>query len=305
MKRAFVENKFLKLATTRQNNWRETKNYPIGTYMKNKKILESPSNIEVEYAHEKGVNFLTQNILNVAENAVKNREKGALMQPHGLYTNLLSTQTLAFNLFGEMSLNLQLATAFFSYFFPGKINKVTKVIFEHSDGRYNEDYTNDYLAFDVFIEYKTEKGKNGFIGIDVKYTRKIAEHQVEDTNNKFKDGMERFGIFKSDSYYSLNNSDLQPIWRSHLLSLAHLKHKNKKYKEGMYVFLFPSENEVYKSEINSYIQHLKSYNGNDNSYNKDLSGFYPFYLEDFINKLQDLCDEPWTRELSIRYLGKD
>ena len=114
--------------------------------------------------------------------------------------------------------------------------------------------------------------------------------------------MERFGIFKDDSYLSLIDNHWQPIWRNHLLSLAHLNHKDRKYDEGMFVYLFPSKNAICKKAVDSYIQHFKSYNELDKSYDKELSGFYPFYLEDFIDKLQDMCKEDWTKELSVRYL---
>ena len=305
MRYTIVETEFYRWANNLQNKWREKKGYPIGNYMKNHKVVELGSCIEGNYARETGVNFLTQNIFNVFVDAIKNKEKGTFLHTQNLYNNLLSSKTLAFNLFAELSLNMQLATDFFSYFFSGKIEKVFRIIFEHSDGRNNENYINDSSSLSVFVEYKPKVGNNGFIGIEVKYSEYLNYIMAEDINNRYKKAMERFGIFKSDSYLSLINNQLQQMWLDHLLSLAHLNHKDRKYDEGMFVYLFPSQNIICKRAVDSYIQHFKSYNDIDKSYDKESCGFYPFYLEDFIDKLHDIYNEDWTNELSIRYLDKD
>jgi len=84
-----------------------------------------------------------------------------IKQPR-IWNNLLSSQPLCFNLFGELHFDLELATKFFGQLFPGKIETVTSIKFEYSPGRGNKQYIGDHSAFDVFIEYHN-KGKNGFI----------------------------------------------------------------------------------------------------------------------------------------------
>jgi parvulin-like peptidyl-prolyl isomerase len=39
--------------------------------------------------------------------------------------------------------------------------------------------------------------------------------------------------------------------------------------------------------------------------NEEQSGFYPRYLEDFINALTVIENAGWTKELKERYLGSD
>ena len=95
-----------------------------------------------------------------------------------IWNNLLSSQPLCFNLFGELHYNLDLATKYFRILFPNRIETVKSVKFEYSAGRGNIDYTGDHSAFDVFVEY-TNAGKNGFIGIEVKYSESLTEETKE------------------------------------------------------------------------------------------------------------------------------
>ena len=67
-----------------------------------------------------------------------------------MYCNLLSSQPLCFNIFGELKLNLNLATLLFKKIFPNIVDKITNIEFEYSPGRKKDKYLNDGTAFDVF-----------------------------------------------------------------------------------------------------------------------------------------------------------
>lgn len=272
-----------------QSKWRDKKGYPE---------LKLGNFLEIEFAKTSKANYLTDNIKELITIAVANAKKdGAMISEPRIWNNLLSSQPLCFNLFGELHYDLDLATTFFKNLFPTRIDKVTSVKFEYSAGRKNIEYTGDRSAFDVFIEY-TKNNKNGFIGIEVKYSESLREENKENANNTFNKHQKEYTRLTTDKYFKPNALEnvkqvpLSQIWRDHLLSIAHLKD----YDEGFFVFLFPKENTHCQNGINEYIKHL-------NSENEELTGFYPRHLDDFIRTLRNIHNTEWTKELEERYLG--
>ena len=77
-----------------------------------------------------------------------------------IWNNLLSSQPLCFNLFGELYYDLDLATKFFKKLFPDRVSFVTKIDFEYSSRRNKPNNS----AFDVDVEY-LYKGAKYFFGI--------------------------------------------------------------------------------------------------------------------------------------------
>lgn len=272
-----------------QSQWREKKNLPL---------LKYGNYIQTDIAKTTKANFLTDNIKNLVTNEVARAKKdGSLIGEPRIWNNLLSSQPLCFNLFGELHYDLDLATKYFRQLFPTRIEKVTAVKFEYSPGRGNTDYTGDHSAFDVFIEY-CNKGKNGFIGIEVKYVESLREEskkQAADTFRKHEKEYTRLtteNIFKPNAIEFVKQIPLSQIWRDHLLSIA----TKKDYDEGFFVFLFPKANTHCQSGVDNYIKQLISDN-------EERTGFYPRHLDDFINLLSQLHNSDWTTELKQRYLG--
>lgn len=103
------------------------------------------------------------------------REVGAIIDQERLWTNLLSSQPLAFNLFGALKLNPDKANAFFRALFPDYVDRVEDIWFEHSPGRGDPAFTADHSAFDVFAPVITTTGESGFVAIEVKYSETMME----------------------------------------------------------------------------------------------------------------------------------
>lgn len=273
-----------------QSKWRAKKNYPegkLGNYL------------EIEFSKSSKANFLTDNIRELVTDAIANaKREGSLIGEPRIWNNLLSSQPLCFNLFGELHYNLDLATKFFKTLFPSRIDEVTAVKFEHSEGRGDSNYTGDHSAFDVFIEYIKE-GKKGFIGIEVKYAESLREESKEKAAETFLKHQPQYlrltthNVFKPDAVEFLNKIPISQIWRDHLLSIAHLKD----FDEGFFVFLFPKDNIQCQKGVNEYKKYLASES-------EEQTGFYPRFLDDFIITLRSFIDSDWTNELQERYMGK-
>lgn len=301
------DTEFSSWARQLQNDWRIQKNFPIGTYKQKQKdgslkVVELGNYIEHQFAIDKQENFLTDNIRKVVDYTLKNREKGAKITKTRLYSNLLSSQPLSFNLFAELSLDLNLATQFFCEQFPNRMKAVTKIIFEHSDGRGDLEYTGDHSAFDVFVEFTTSNEKKGFIAIEVKYSESLND-TPSSHKPKYEELTNSSKLFKEGSMELLKQKPLQQIWRDHLLSIAHLKHHNKTYDDGFFVYLYPIKNKECNNGVEKYIQQFISYDNSSKKYDEKATGFYLKDLKEFMLSLRQLNQSDWTEKLLLRYFG--
>ncbi|RZK26432.1 MAG: hypothetical protein EOO43_02875 [Flavobacterium sp.] len=281
------DTEFSAFARLLQSKWRERKGYPATQY---------GNFIDADFAKVSKVNFLTANIQELVTKEIHNaRISGGLIGQPRIWHNLLSSQPLCFNLFGELHYDLELATIYFQRLFPDKIDKVTAVRFEYSPGRGDSKYIGDHSAFDVFVEYT--KGKHrGFIGIEVKYAESLREETKLKAEKNYKERYatvtEESGIFINNSVPFLRQPPLSQIWRDHLLSIA----TKQDYDEGFFVFLFPSGNTHCQAGVDNYRKYL----ANDL---EEENGFCPRYLEDFINALADISIRLYTR-IKITILGR-
>jgi hypothetical protein len=288
-----------------QNDWRVQRGFPIGTYKNPKgETITLGNYLETDFAFNSAENFLTKNIRNVVKHSLQHKEKGAKISKTRLYTNLLSSQPLAFNLFAELSLDYDLATTFFKRQFENRIKRVTNIIFEHSDGRGDCEYTCDHSAFDVFIEYQNEVGQNGFIGIEVKYSESLKDDPAT-YKERYAELTIKSELFKADSIELLKKKPLEQIWRDHLLSISHLSHKNKKYNEGFFVYLFPKENKECQAGVDKYIQQFVSFDETTKKYDENKTGFYKRHLKEFVLDLKEVCKDEWVDKFIERYFGNN
>lgn len=277
-----------------QSRWRTSKGYPMG---------KLGNYLEADFAKASKANFLTERIQSLAtDEMTKAKASKALFDEGRMWSNLLSSQPLCFNLFGELSFDLDAATACFRKLFPDRIGRVTSVKFEYSPGRGDARYTGDRSAFDVFVEYERD-GQHGFLGIEVKYAESLREEPPKKSAEIFEKHSVRYtelteahGVFAPNVIDTLRRPPLSQIWRDHLLCIALLNHSERKFKEGAFVFLFPSLNKQCQDGVTEYAKYLTS---SDDK----ISGFCPKHLEDFIHTIANHYNTDWSSELRSRYLG--
>lgn len=117
---------------------------------------------------ENAQNFISANITRAVEETLEERKIGygrGAIEENRLYNNLLSSQPLCFNFFGELKTDPGLALQVLRQFWP-EVTEVNMVIFEYAP---RERYTGDNSAFDVAFEVM-EAGQQGIIGLECKYT---------------------------------------------------------------------------------------------------------------------------------------
>ncbi|MEQ8672845.1 MAG: hypothetical protein RLP44_19830 [Aggregatilineales bacterium] len=269
--------------------WREEQGYPIGEH--NGRLLGS--RLPMPYAEDTLNNYLTDTIKAIVRTEVMTPEnrQGRLFGMPRIYNDLLSSQPLCFNLFGELRQDLPLATRVFRALTNDRVGEVIAIDFEHSPGRGDVRYTGDKSAFDVFVEFKTPQNGNGFIGIEVKYHENLKV-KADNHRARYDEVANMMGCFVNDKRESLQRPPLQQIWRDHLLSGA-LRHIDQ-YEDGFFVFLYPQENTLCANAVQNYENCLS---------NSDT--FEAWTFNDVVTNLRRFTQAKWVNVFYDRYMNFD
>jgi hypothetical protein len=240
-------------------------------------------------------NYLTDTIRAVVRREVLDpaRSRDKLFGRPRIWNDLLSSQPLCFNLFGELQADLALARRMFISLLPDRIADVTAIEFEHSPGRGDPRYTGDRSAFDVFVEVTTPAGQRGFIGIEVKYHEDLHDPPTPH-RERYDEIAATMNAFRSDSSKRLQQKPLQQIWRDHLLAGSLLHDGTHEYADGLFVFLYPRLNTACVDAVAAYRRCLS-----------DERLFAAWTLEDVVAASKAAGAGAWIDELADRYLAFD
>ena len=238
-----------------------------------------------------GLNFLTPRIFELAKGAI---DGPGLVVRYRLLYNMLTSQTMCFNLFGELACDLQLATRVLAEMTEGRIAQVCSICFEFSPGRRDSRYTGDNSAFDVYATYETDSGGKGFVGIEVKYHENVTAGEKRKHYQNHKDRYDKIasdlGCFHEAALGTIRGSRLQQIWRDHLLMHAH-KVKDG-FEDAIFVFLHPEANSSCREAVEEYRKCLRN----------DTNSFLSWTLEDFVSCMMDHSSADWIRQFHRRDL---
>lgn len=287
-----TDDAFQRRARLLQALWREVRDLPIGAKASGEPL---GSRLDLSFANDSLANFMTD----AAKSAVRaeldaanaGTSGGKLMEADRLVANLLSSQPLCFNLFGELQADLSLAGRVFRALYPERVAEVTAVRFEHSPGQGDERYTGDRSAFDVFVEHTTLAGARGFIGIEVKYHEGLGDAAASH-KPRYDALADAMGCFAAEHRAALQKKPLQQMWRDHLLAGAMLAARDDGWASGLYVFLHAADNTRCARAAARYAECLT-----------DARTFAPLTLEHFIATLHQYATGTWVRDVEDRYLG--
>jgi hypothetical protein len=279
---------------TLQSMWRAEQALPIGEH----RGRALGTRLPMPYAEQSLANYLTPVIRDVVRREVVLREHGQqkLYSTPRIFNDLLSSQPLCFNLFGELSVDLDAATAVFSNLWPDRVSAVTAVEFEWSPGRRDPRFLNNNSAFDVAVFHTTPSGQKGFIGIEVKYHENLRVKPAKPKDRYFAvASASRFGVevFGSPVRPELERPPLQQIWLDHLLALAMLQ-ADHTYAEGLFVLLHPAGNAPCDFAAREYERLLL-----------DSRSFERLTLERIVSVIRETVSPPWVEAFNDRYLASD
>lgn len=278
---------FRRAARVQQSIWRESKGLPIGEHGGQ----PLGSRLPVDYAKDTLANYLTPNIKRIVQSELMSSSDERLFAVPRIYNDLLSSQPLCFNLFGELKADLGLATATFQKLRPDAVKMVRAIEFEYSPGRSDPRFTADRSAFDVFVEYDTPEGSRGFFGIEVKYHENLKDSPA-DHRPRYDQVAAAMDCFRAEALPALRVPPLQQIWRDHLL--AGIMRQELDYDQGVFVFLYPAPNVHCRSAVLKYSNTLR-----------DNRSFTAWTLEEVVAVLSIVTPDAWVREFRERYLDLD
>jgi hypothetical protein len=287
------DTRFRACARLLQALWREDRDLPIGNHIspdgKRRKLGSRISTV----AGRAGANFLASVIAGLVRREVIYREIGALIDEHRLWTNLLSSMPLCFNLLGPLHLNLGLASRVLRLICPdlGEV-RVHAVKFEHSPGRGLAAFTGDGTAFDALIRYETSRGRRGFVAIEVKYSETGHEPAPPTLRSRYDEIADVSGLFAEPSSQVLRRNPLQHFFREHCLAQALLIRGD--YDEGRFIVITPKLNHLVHTAMSTYQNHLLQTS-------LDQASFSVIPLEHVIAAIAHAGEADYARTLYRRY----
>jgi PD-(D/E)XK nuclease superfamily protein len=286
-----TDNAFQKRARLLQALWREEQGLAVGEHQGH----PLGSRLAMPSAKETLANFLTETIRSVVRKEVLDpeRSRGKLYGQPRIFNDLLSSQPLCFNLFGELQRDLALASRALRRLTSGRIARVTAIGFEHSPGPRDPKYTGDRSAFDVLVAYTTSRGARCFAGIEVKYHEALNDEPAlhRDRYDKIAAAM---GCFAPGAAERLKKKPLQQIWRDHLLAGSLLPGVTGDYEDGFFAFLHPKDNAPCVGAVEDYRGCLS-----------DEATFVPWMLESFVAAVKAEGGGAWVDSFASRYLAFD
>jgi hypothetical protein len=225
-----------------QARWRERQGHPIGSQPiapKGKPSRPVGSRLPLDYARETGANFVTP----AAHAAVGHRtsvvEPNQSLDHQRIWADLLWSPAAAFNLFGDLAADLQLADRAAHTWWPDAPGRVIDVRFAHSPGWLDPAYLNSLRSFDTLFELD-----GGLVAVDVKYhERAKAEIPRPENLKRYIEVAQRSGAFADGAIDAVKGrSDLATMWLEHLLLLSMLQHESGTWSWGRYVVVHPADN---------------------------------------------------------------
>jgi hypothetical protein len=161
-----------------------------------------------------------------------------------MWADLLSSEAMAFNLFGDLAADLGLADRGVHTWWPDAPGSVCHVRFAHSPGRFDPAYLNSLRAFAVAFVLDLGDGTQGIVGLDTKYHERTKSEIPKPSNlARYLEVAERSGVFGPGAIDAVKGrSDLAVMWLEHLLLLSMLQHPSGTWKWGRYVVAHPACN---------------------------------------------------------------
>ena len=284
------DHRFRACARLLQSIWRADRGYPMGSHAGRSGTPYRLGSRLGSRAAAAGANFLTPAIAQLALREAAYREPGALIDEERLFTNLLSSMPLCFNLFGPLKLDLNLATKLLSRLCPelGEIT-VCAVLFEHAPARGDPALTGDHTAWDAFIIYSRPSGDEGFIAIECKYSETSGDAQRE-LAPRYEEIAGAGKLYRVPHHTIAADGTLQQLYREHLMAQAYLS--LSRFTEGYFAVLAPALNRPIQRAIGRYCGRLT---------NEGQAPFLSWTLEEVVDQFWQVGAADHARLLHQRY----
>jgi hypothetical protein len=238
---------FKRRARWQQAWWRAQHSLPLGAHRSPGSTVPTAngSRVDDEWARRSGCNFLSPAIRDAVENRLAHPEPHQTLNDGRLWTDLLSSMPLCFNLFGELFDDHARLVAAVDKLWPNHPGDPGRLQFEWSPGRRDPLYLNNRSAFDAAIILRLTEKQQGVIGMETKYHEDIRRERAPHPQSRlprYRDVTERSEVFRPGWEPKLIGTDLQQFWLDHLLVLSMLQHPSGRWSWGRFVVVYPAKN---------------------------------------------------------------
>lgn len=285
-----LDTRFRAAARLLQALWRERRDIPMGFYVNGKGRKKPLGSRLSTFAAAAGANFLDPDLQRLTRREMAYREPGAMIDEHRVWSNMLSSMPLAFNLFGGLKLSRALAHDVCRSLWPQLVQEVCHIQFEHSPARGDVRFTADGTAFDVFISCRDAAGAKTFVAIEVKYSEAMTEPEAR-ARERYEALTEECGLYEDPSDAALRANPLQQLWREHMLSECLIA--NGLYDRGVFVCLAPKLNDPVQRACKLYASKLIERDG--------ACGFDAVPLEEMVGAIREAGSVEFADALNERY----
>lgn len=147
---------------------------------------------------------------------------GRVPERHGLMNDMLRSENIPWNIFVPMLTDQEAAISILKE--ATKRNNIAKIT--DWEIEYNPKTLYDNTSFDAFVQYETDEGKTGIVGIEVKYTEegyKVRDKEHERINNpesSYSKVTRMSDCFINTDTEQFNTSEYIQIWRNHMLAIS-------------------------------------------------------------------------------------
>ena len=247
--------RFRRQARLHQALWRARHDYPIGG-QRRKGGDRRPvgSRLELEGAIQHGWNFLTPNTRDAVAARLATPQPEQMLDEERLWSDLLSSMPMCFNLFGELWNDRTLATSALRAWGVDAPGEVDRINFEWSPGRLDRDYLHNKSAFDAAFILRLPNAEKGVVGVEAKYHEAAVREKPPrgDKLLRYAEVTEHSGIFKWNWPEHLIGTNLQQLWLDHLLALSMKQHPSHGWSWVQFLLVYPERNVSFARAANSY-----------------------------------------------------
>ncbi len=241
---------------------------------------------------ERGLNFLSPTIYEIALRRLAD-SKG-VVERFRLLHNMLSSQPLCFNLFGELAADHALAQRLLDGLAGLDVAEVLEVKIEYAPEPASE-YLDDCTAFDAFVDYRRRDGAQAFLGVETKLTEPFSEqHYDRPTYRRWMDSPR--SPFRTDAHDKVDDVRHNQLWRDHLLAVALRDHASSPYQHATLMLVRHPQDQACARVVDGYRRLLTT---------RDDS-FIDMPLDRLVSAwraaLGDGSREEWLDALDKRYL---
>ncbi|HET7030181.1 MAG TPA: hypothetical protein VFI34_06700 [Candidatus Limnocylindrales bacterium] len=228
--------------------WREARGLPIGSQpfraRAGAEVRPVGNRLALAFAEKTGASLLTPAALEAARRRMSFVEHDQSIDRQRLWADLLASEALAFNLFGDLAADLRRADRAVHAWAPDAPGRVTDVRFAHSPGRLDPEWLNSLRAFDAAFVLDRGDGTRGILAVDVKYHERLTVETPKPQNLwRYREVHERSEAFRPEAFEALHGrSDLWSPWLEQLLLFSMLQHPSGEWTWGRYALVHPTDN---------------------------------------------------------------